>query len=220
MCKVIIYLVANVSYYKMVHKGDISKDAESYFTFGSYCDSVPDVSIIAIERALKLNLSIYQKGPKGNIQILKQTTHTAGREVYLTFTWDLCNLANNHNDAILLCDKPAEICQQDEVIIESPSPTSLQLIIQDYADEVFDLTDDSETTVVQHPELVPYNNNNNELQFLPVTYCEHSTRIGGGPATGCILVWRFTRLNVFWENAFRKARTWGTSCCILQKGKP
>ena len=34
----------------------------------------------------------------------------------------------------------------------SPSPTSLQWITQDEADEVINLTDDSKSTVIQQPE--------------------------------------------------------------------
>ena len=44
--------------------------------------------------------------------------------------------------------------------------TCHQLITQDDADEVTDLTGDSETTSMQYPEFVQYNKNNNELQFL------------------------------------------------------
>ena len=33
-------LVANVHYYKWFHTGDILKDAEDHFKFGSYCDSI------------------------------------------------------------------------------------------------------------------------------------------------------------------------------------
>ena len=83
----------------------------------------------------------------------------------MKFTQGPHNLANNQYDIILLFDKPAEIYKQDEDNFESPSPTSLQPIMQDNADDVIDLTDESETTVIQHPESVPYNNNNNELQL-------------------------------------------------------
>ena len=178
------HLAANVNFYKEFHTEDVLKDTEGYFKFGNYCDSVLNVIIFATARALKLNLSIYQKGPNGNIQILKQTTNTTGREVHLKFTQNSHNPANNHYDAILLFDKHAEICQQDEDNFEMPSPTSLQQIMQDDADEVIDLTDDSKTTVIQHPEFVPYNNNNNELQFTTNLFDEHSTRIGWRPYTG------------------------------------
>ena len=60
------------------------------------------------------------------------------------------------------------IVHQDKDNFESPSPTSLQEIMQDHADEVIDLAGDSETTLMYHPVFVPYNNNN-EVQF-PLTY--------------------------------------------------
>ena len=50
-------------------------DTVGYFKFGCYCDTVFNVIIVATARALKLKVSIYQKGPSGNIQILNQTTH-------------------------------------------------------------------------------------------------------------------------------------------------
>ena len=37
--------------------------------------------------------------------------------------------------------------------------------MEDDADEVIDLTCDSKTTFMQHPEFFQHNNNNNELQF-------------------------------------------------------
>ena len=56
------HLAANVKYYECFHTGDILKDAERYFKFGMYCDNVLSVIIVATARALKLNLTIYQKG--------------------------------------------------------------------------------------------------------------------------------------------------------------
>ena len=79
-------LVDNVKYYKQFHMGDILKDSERYFKFRTYCDNVFDVIVIATTRALKFNLIIYQKGPKGNIQILEQTTHATGKQVHLKLT--------------------------------------------------------------------------------------------------------------------------------------
>ena len=70
---------------------------------------------------------------------------------------------NNHYYAILLFDKPGQVFHQDKDNFESPSPNSLQLIMQDDADEVIDLIDDSETTFMQQDVYCAYNNN--ELQF-------------------------------------------------------
>ena len=46
------HLVANVNYYKWFHTGDVLKDAEGYFKFGSYCDSVVNLIITATTKAL------------------------------------------------------------------------------------------------------------------------------------------------------------------------
>ena len=102
------HLVANVGYYKLFHTGDALKDAERYFKFGTYCDNVLDVIVVATARTVKLNLTLFQKGLKGNIQILKHTTHTTSKEVNLKFVCDPCNAANNHYEAILLLSKPTE----------------------------------------------------------------------------------------------------------------
>ena len=75
------------------------------------------------------------------------------------------NPTNNHYDAIFLFDKLGQVCHQDKITFESPSPTCLQLIIQHDADEVIDLTDDSETIIMQHHFYCPYNNNSNEFKF-------------------------------------------------------
>ena len=71
------------------------------------------------------------------------------------------NPANTHSGAILLFDKPHHKAEDN---YESPSPTSLWLIMQGDVDEVIDLIGDSETTFMQHPKFVPHNNINNELQ--------------------------------------------------------
>ena len=81
------HLVANVNYNKLFHTGDVLKDAERYFKFGMYCDNVLDLIVVATARALKLNLTIYQTGLKGNTKILKHTTHATGKasslEIYM-----------------------------------------------------------------------------------------------------------------------------------------
>ena len=68
-------------------------------------------------------------------------------------------------DTVLLFDKPGGMLTEDKVTIESPSTSTLKPIRQDDTDEVTDLTDYSDTTVIQHLELVPYNTSNNNLQF-------------------------------------------------------
>ena len=79
------YLADNVNYFKLFHTGDVLKDAERYFIFGTYCVNVLNLIVVATARALMLNLTIYQKGPKRNIQIPKHTTHATGKEVHLKF---------------------------------------------------------------------------------------------------------------------------------------
>ena len=116
------HIVANVNYYKQLNTGDTLKDAEGYLKLGSYGKSVLNVIIIATTRALKLNLSIYQKGPNGNIQIVEQTTCTRGRDFNLRFMWDSQYPANNNYDGILCFNKPAEIHQQDEDNLRVPVP--------------------------------------------------------------------------------------------------
>ena len=83
-----------------------------------FCDNVLDVIVVTTARALKLNLTIDQKGLKGNIQILKHTTHATGKEVHLKFTCGPLNAANNHYEAILLLNKPTER-NMEEVTIKS-----------------------------------------------------------------------------------------------------
>ena len=61
------HMAANVNYYKQFHTGNVLKDVKRYFKFGTYCDSVVDLIVVAMARALNMNLKIYQKGPMGNI---------------------------------------------------------------------------------------------------------------------------------------------------------
>ena len=105
-------------------------------------------------RALELNLKIYQKGPTGNIQILKHITHRTVKEAHLKFTHDPSNVANNHYEAILLLDKPT---------IESPCPRTLEQPI--CLDDVIDLTDDSELTTSELSDSLQNKTSDNELHF-------------------------------------------------------
>ena len=64
------HMAANVNHYKQFHTGDVLKDVKKYFKFGTYCDDEINVIVVATARVLYMNLIIYQKRPKGNIQIL------------------------------------------------------------------------------------------------------------------------------------------------------
>ena len=114
------HLASNVNYYKLFHTGHVSKDAQRYIKFGTYCENVLDLIVVAMARALNLNLTIYQKGLTGNIQILKHTAHATAKEAHLTFTCDHSNVADNHYEAILLLDKPTESHTEEEVNVKSP----------------------------------------------------------------------------------------------------
>ena len=160
------HMAANVNYYKEFHTGNVLKDANRYFKFGTYCNSVVDLIVVAMARALNMNLKIYQKGPMGNIQILEYITHTTAKEVYLKFRHDPSNVASNHYDSILLLEEPTLSHTHEEVTIESPYPSTIeQPLCLDDADDVIDLTDDSEMTTTEQPESLQNNTSDNELQF-------------------------------------------------------
>ena len=134
-----------------------------YFKFGTYCDSVVDLIVVAMTRALNMNLKIYQKGPTGNIQILEHITHVTAKEAHLKFTCNPSNVANNHYEAILLLDEPTPRHIDEEVTIESPCPSTLEQPV--CLDDVIDLTDDSEMTVSEQSDSLQNNTSDNELQF-------------------------------------------------------
>ena len=77
-----------------------------YFKFGTYCDSIVDLIVVAMARALNMHLRIYQKWPTGNIQILEYIRNAAAKEIHLKFTHDPNNVANNHYDSLLLLEEP------------------------------------------------------------------------------------------------------------------
>ena len=117
-------------------------------------------------RALNLNLTIYQKWLTGNIQILMHTTHATAKEAHLKFACDFNNMTNNHYKAILLLDEPTQRHTEEEVTIESPHPSTFeQARSQDDADDVIDLTDDSEMTTSEQLDSLQNNTSDNELQF-------------------------------------------------------
>ena len=71
-------------------------------------------------------------------------------------------MVNNHYEAILLLSKPTERYTEEEGTIESPHPsTFVQPICLDDADDVSDLTDDSEMTASQQVDSLHYNTSNN-----------------------------------------------------------
>ena len=45
-------MAANVNYYKQFYTGHVLKDMKRYFKFGTYCDSVVDLIVVATARAL------------------------------------------------------------------------------------------------------------------------------------------------------------------------
>ena len=128
-----------------------------YLKFGTYCDSVVDLIVIVMARALNMNLKIYQKGTSGNIQILEHITNATGKKIHLKFTHDHSNMAKSHYDSILLLGEPTLSQTDEQVTIDSPCPSTIgQPICLDDAD-VIDLTEDSEITTSEHPE-TPHNN--------------------------------------------------------------
>ena len=160
------HMAANVNYYKHFHTGHVLKDVKRYFKFGTYCDSVVDLIVVATARALNLNLKIYQIGPTGKTQILEHITHATAKEAHLKFTHDPSNVANNHYEAILLLDEPTQRHTDAEVTIESPCPSTLQQpICLDDADDVIDLTGDSEMTTSEQSDLLQNNTSDKNLQF-------------------------------------------------------
>ena len=62
-------------------------------------------------------------------------------------------MANNHYEAILILEKPIQRHTDEEVSKESPCPSTLeQPICLDDADDVIDLTDDSEMTTSEQSD--------------------------------------------------------------------
>ena len=158
------HMEANVDYYKKFHTGNVLKDMKRYFKFGTYCNSIVDLIVVAMVRALNMNLKIYQKGTSGNIQILEYKTNATGKEIHLKFTHDHSNVAKNHYDSILLLEEPTPSHTDEQVTIESSYPSTIgQPICLDDAD-VIDLTEDSEITTSEHSE-TPHNNTSDKLQF-------------------------------------------------------
>ena len=159
------HMEANTNYYKQFHTGSILKDVKRYFKFGTYCDSIVDLIVVAMARALNMNIKIYQLGTLGNIQILEHITNATGKEIHLKFTHDHTNVANNYYDAILLLDKPTLQHTDEEVTIESPCSSDIERPICLIDADVINLTDDFEMTTSEQPES-PHSNTSDELQSL------------------------------------------------------
>ena len=158
------HMEANVDYYHKFHTGNVLKDMKRYLKFGTYCNSFVDIIVIAMARALNMNLKIYQKGTLGNIQILEHITNATGKEIHLKFTHDHSNMAKNHYNSILLLDKPTLSHIDEQITIESPCPSTIrQPTCLDDAD-VIDLTEDSDITTSKHPKTA-HNGTSDELQF-------------------------------------------------------
>ena len=159
------HMEANVDYYQKFHTGNVLKDMKRYFKFGTYCDIIVDIIVIAGARTLNMNLKIYQKGTLGNIQILEHVTNATDKEIHLKYTHDNSNVAKNHYDSILLLEEPTPSHTDEQVTIESPCPsTKGQPTCVDDAD-VINLTDNCDITTSEHPE-TPHNNTGDELQSL------------------------------------------------------
>ena len=48
------HMAANVNYYKQFHTGNVLKDVKRYFKFGTYCNSIVDLIVVAMARALNM----------------------------------------------------------------------------------------------------------------------------------------------------------------------
>ena len=145
------HMEANVDYYQQFHTGNVLKDVKRYFKLGTYCNSIVDIIVIAVARALNINLKIYQRGTSGNIQIQEHITNTTGKEIHLKFTHDNSNVAMNHYDCILLLEEPIPCHTDEQVTIESPPLAYTgQATCMDDAD-VIDLTEDCNSTASKHP---------------------------------------------------------------------
>ena len=73
-------------------------------------------------------------------------------------------MANNHYETILLLNKPTESHTEEEVTIESPHPSTFEQAASLHdAEDVIDLTDDSEVTT-QQSDSFQNNTSFNELQ--------------------------------------------------------
>ena len=48
------HMEANVDYYQKFHTGNVLKDVKRYFKLGTYCDSIVDIIVIAVARALNI----------------------------------------------------------------------------------------------------------------------------------------------------------------------
>ena len=62
------HMAANVNYYKQFHTENVLKDMKRYFKFGTYCNSIVVLIVVAMARALNMNLKIYQKGSLGKVR--------------------------------------------------------------------------------------------------------------------------------------------------------
>ena len=56
------HMATNVNYYRQFHIGNVLKEMKRYFIFGQYCDRVHDLIVVAMARALKLNLKNISEG--------------------------------------------------------------------------------------------------------------------------------------------------------------
>ena len=63
LCKlkssILDHMAANVNYYKQFHTGNVLKEMKRYFKFGTYCNRIVNLIVVAMARALNMNLKIY-----------------------------------------------------------------------------------------------------------------------------------------------------------------
>ena len=74
-------------------------------------------------------------------------------------------MAHNHYEAILLLEEPTQRHTDEGVTVESQCPSLEQPVSLDDADDLIDLTDDSEITTSEQSDLLQNNTSDNELQF-------------------------------------------------------
>ena len=75
---------------------------ERYFKLGYYSESIVDIIITGTTNTLHLNLPFYQEGPDGNIHLTEPSSHSKGRDVYLSFMNGPQNTTHKPYNAMLL----------------------------------------------------------------------------------------------------------------------
>lgn len=151
------YIRANRDRLAQFHGGPLLAETLQFFKDGLFVGrkaNVVDVILSITPLALKINLYIYQKGPDGNVQVLKVMNEANNMDVHLKFTHDNLHSNGNHYEALVPSVNHEDPEPEEEAVEDIHVGTETKEVLVPVQTEVVDLTgEDDDASIFKEPDI-------------------------------------------------------------------